>query len=680
MRSLSLSAKLIGGYVIVAVITLAVGFVGWQGASGLSADLSVVSEDILPGFSSILRMSRDFESVKSAQRTLLDPKLTQETRQRQYENVALAMEDAGKARAVYESLDHSPEETTLWRQFVPVLEAWMKENDAFFLFSRELEKNGIFDPSALRASIERFVADHYERMSQIANLILTQDQFQGGEDHTQCAFGKWMATFTSDNPEINKALKEMASSHGRFHASIKRIKDLVKNGELVTASAVYRQEMVPAAEGTFEQFKVLREKTERAENLYEKLNEKAMVHVYAKQKEAMAMLGKLIKINEGEVAEARKESAVDVGRTKFIVLAGMGMGFVVALSLGLISALSITRPINRVIEGLSEGAEQVAAASGLVASASQQLAEGASQQAASLEETNSSIQMMSSKTTQNAVTAQEVNKLTMEASCVVDEASVSMNLLSDSMREASKASEETFEIIKTIDQIAFQTNLLALNAAVEAARAGEAGAGFAVVADEVRNLALRAGEAARDTARLIEDTVKKIKNGSELMSKAHDAFVRVAGSSQKAAELMSEINAASLEQAEGIRHVSNAVVEMDTVTQQNAANAEESASASEELNAQAEQMKQFVGELLALIAGEGKSRSIEQGEVLREEIIEVMPTFSSQVLSRNGRGTGKYDGNGNGPLRVHRGEAAKGAHHDRLMAPDEELTEFQYGT
>ena len=156
---------------------------------------------------------------------------------------------------------------------------------------------------------------------------------------------------------------------------------------------------------------------------------------------------------------------------------------------------------------------------------------------------------------------------------------------------------------------AFQTNLLALNAAVEAARAGEAGAGFAVVADEVRNLAMRAADAAKNTSNLIEGTVKRIKEGSELVTKTNKAFMEVATSADKVGNLVAEIAAASTEQSKGIEEVNRAVAEMDKIVQQNAASAEESASASEQMNAQAGNMKTIIAELVDLVGGQSESQS-----------------------------------------------------------------------
>ncbi len=283
-------------------------------------------------------------------------------------------------------------------------------------------------------------------------------------------------------------------------------------------------------------------------------------------------------------------------------IGGLAAVFIIVFLVWLVTR-SAFRVIRKNAEGLMESSIQILSASGHVSSASQQLAEGASEQAAAIEEISSSLEEMSSMTKQNAVNANETNRVMESVGHVISTATTSMGRLDSSMIEISKASEEIAKIIKTIDEIAFQTNLLALNAAVEAARAGEAGAGFAVVADEVRNLAMRAAEAAKNTADLIEGTVKKIKDGTDTVGKTKAVFAQLSTSTGKMGEFVGEITAASLEQAQGIEQISRAVNETDRVVQQNAANAEESASSSEEMSAQAEQMKQFVDHLVILVGG-----------------------------------------------------------------------------
>jgi methyl-accepting chemotaxis protein len=210
-------------------------------------------------------------------------------------------------------------------------------------------------------------------------------------------------------------------------------------------------------------------------------------------------------------------------------------------------------------------------------------------------------------TKKNAENAQQANGLASDAKKSAHTGSESMNRMNAAIKEIQKSSDETSKIIKVIDEIAFQTNLLALNAAVEAARAGEAGKGFAVVAEEVRNLAMRSAEAAKNTSNMIEESVKNAKNGVDIATEVGKVLDEIVQSVSKTTDLVGEIAAASQEQSQGIDQVNTAVAQMDKVTQQNAANAEESASASEELSSQAESMNQIVGDLVALVGGNRKS-------------------------------------------------------------------------
>ena len=376
------------------------------------------------------------------------------------------------------------------------------------------------------------------------------------------------------------------------------------------AYATKDESSIKTAATVRESLKKFVEFIEQSQKLYEKESERVKLLNDAGKQIIEAANALLNQVDQSITAQKRSALAF----ISAIVLVGIIFFWV----LSFILVRSITKPIQSVIEGLTESSEQVASGSRQISSVSQQLAKGASEQAASIEETSSSIEELSSMTKQNADNAEQANALMTESRQTIAQTNQSMERLTASMKEIFIASEETQKIVKTIDEIAFQTNLLALNAAVEAARAGEAGAGFAVVADEVRNLSKRAAEAARNTSTLIETTVKTVHEGAGLVESTNSEFVRVLISTTKVEQLVGEIAAASREQYMGIEQVNNAVTEMDKVIQQNAANAEESSSASEQMNGRAGEMKEFVEELAALVGGGGKQNSIKQRNIERE--------------------------------------------------------------
>jgi methyl-accepting chemotaxis protein len=294
-------------------------------------------------------------------------------------------------------------------------------------------------------------------------------------------------------------------------------------------------------------------------------------------------------------------------RLSLVTLGALGLEAVLLLVMGSWLIRVTQRALARAVREGQEAAREVALAAQELTTASQGLANGASQQAASLEETSSALEEMASMTRQNADNAKQVDVLMAETGKVVAQTAHSMEQLAQSMRSISEKSLETQKIIKTIDEIAFQTNLLALNAAVEAARAGEAGAGFAVVADEVRNLAMRAADSARNTANLIEVSVKETQAGAALTEQTRELFASVTRKANQVGALVKEIAAASEEQAEGIGQINRAVSDMDQVVQQTAAHAEQSASAAQELSHQAATVEDFVQALAGLVGKTAKN-------------------------------------------------------------------------
>ncbi len=347
-------------------------------------------------------------------------------------------------------------------------------------------------------------------------------------------------------------------------------------------------------------------------NEYEAAGEKyhnAMIRSDEVLNDLLANAAKLTEnINEFEsqVSE-RSDSVITAAVTTMLILAIVGIGL--GLALAYIVTRGITKPINLIISGLTDAADQVSSASEEVAAAGQSLAEGASEQASSLEETSSSLEEMSSMTKQNADNAQRANSLSSEASSSADKGMQAMKGMAHAMEEIKKSSDETAKIIKVIDEIAFQTNLLALNAAVEAARAGDAGKGFAVVAEEVRNLAQRSAEAAKDTNTLIEGSQKNADSGVNAVEEVKEILQSVTKGIKEVNTIMEEVAAASNEQTSGIEQINTAVTQMDQVVQQSASNSEESASASEELAAQAQQMQSIVTDLARLVYGKDADKT-----------------------------------------------------------------------
>ena len=451
-------------------------------------------------------------------------------------------------------------------------------------------------------------------------IIKKQTSVKGvSTDPKTCKLGTFLETeqaknaYNTASADIKEYWDALHTSHDAMHHTAADAKKLLAEKKFEAAMDLMQNTIMLHLNSTISLLNELRYEAEQDLLGVQKANEIYSTVTLPTMRQTVTGIGK---IREYLSANMMTDKAMlDAGKKSRLMVVILSLAtLAVGIAIALTASKNIISILTTAVNTMAEASRQITAVSGHIAASSQSMAAGASQQAASLENTSSSIEEINALTRQNADNTQQADTSMKGVKENMTSADSSMSRLSESMLEISKASEDTQRIVKTIDEIAFQTNLLALNAAVEAARAGEAGAGFAVVADEVRNLAMRAATSAGETSALIDATVAKIRTGTDLAGKTNKTFHVANEASEKIATLITEISTASGEQARGIETINSSISQIETVTQENAASAEETASASEELASQIMAMDQTVRELQRMVGGKG-SRGDSEGDV-----------------------------------------------------------------
>ena len=602
LKNLSLSQKLVGGFAIIIVIATVLGITGWFGVRSVQKQMKiyadwgnvdmVMNEDITQNF---LSLRASFETyTRDRTETGLNKLFADHKKVEEGVDGWKKLDLVTQTRELSDAADATAN----------VLADYKKKMDEYggiitktSTIEKEWEK--IIDNwlSMLEETMETVIDPAKERASARANIALMD---------------KWGAIdMVMNEAVIANVLKLQTESHD-FSASteeadwntLQTALKAVQDGLLEWAATLIGEEKMQKAAATVEQY--LKEYSEKTNEYYQLVGATRSIEtsLHQQTEKVYEHLDKVMEdvidpAKEKAVAQAESVQKTAAAVALWLTLIGIALGAILAYTI----TRSITRPINGVIENLTSGAEQVASASEQLSSSSQQMSSGASEQASSLEEVSSSLEEMASMTKQNADNAKTVNNMSDEAKDSAVKSQEAMGRMTEAITKIKNSSDETAKIIKTIDEIAMQTNLLALNAAVEAARAGEAGRGFAVVAEEVRNLAQRSAEAAKNTAKMIEESQKNAEQGVAVSGEVAGSLESIVESIQKVSNLISEVSAASVEQSQGIEQVNTAVAQMDKVTQSNAANAEESASASEELSGQAQSLNMIVNDLVSVVNG-----------------------------------------------------------------------------
>lgn len=354
LKNMKLGTKLVGGFVVVALIVLVVGFFGWNGARQLEGHIEEIGHVRLPSIESLQVLEIEANAMRTVVQTMLNPRLSHELKAAQYDEIVALRERYQEAWDVYVPLPQTEEEARLWQEFTVAWESWREVNNRVVTMAQEIDATDILNPDQLQTRLVGFTRDHHVLMARTLELLLTGKSFDGGDDPTACAFGKWLAGYSTSNPTIDAMLDEVHAYHDPFHESVGRIKALVASGQVAAATEEFRARMQPSAEGVFEIFDGLEAEANRVVGLYDSMNELAFGDATTRQLAATGLLERIVDLND-EIAEHAVADAGAAGRSvQTIALIGMIVGVALALMLGILLTRAITKPIARGVEFAQE--------------------------------------------------------------------------------------------------------------------------------------------------------------------------------------------------------------------------------------------------------------------------------------------------------------------------------------
>jgi|GEM_PF-398825 len=651
MRLQSIKAKLLAGFLAVALVCAVVGWFGLSGMDKVNANLKETSTNLVPSLQSLGQVRSNWLSVHWQTNKALVALATKDkdNLEKARGKRAEAIRHVEAGWKAYEALPMGAEEASKWKEFTAAYADWRIQNDAIWsaVDAGNLEKAAsIVNGESLRAietamkplnramEIQGEIADKLRSEGESAVASSRATLFTAMAVGFLAAIGiGFFITGAIARPLASMTAAATAIAEGDTdqkvdHKSDDELGVLAESFRKMTA---YLHDVTAAANALGD--------GDMSTPVKPRSSKDALSHAMLRTQGTLQDIGGAMI----EVIDAAQKGQLEV-RADERRFKGTYKQSVQGINSLMTAVATPIREVTRVVERLASrdltarvsgdfqgeyavmttalntaaenlqsslsqvatASEQVAAASNQIASSSQSVAQGASEQASALEETSSALVEISGATKRNADSARQANTLAQDARSTSNEGASSMREMTEAMGKIRSSAEGTAAIIRDINDIAFQTNLLALNAAVEAARAGEAGRGFAVVAEEVRNLALRCKEAAKRTETLIGESLQLTVQGESITSEVSRSLADIVDSVGKVSGIVAEIARASDEQASGVEQVNKAMGQMDQVTQQAAANSEESSSAAEELSSQARELAALVAQFQ--IGGSGHAR------------------------------------------------------------------------
>ncbi len=636
-RNLRLRGKLLGGFLLVAAITVAISGMAIYSLWRLDGHTDEIGGVILPSVQGLQEMAIGCSDVAMAVRTLANPKADAAIRQQQYHNLAQARQRAEKGWQLYEPLSKSPEEAEMWKEFAPLWRSWAEAVDEFLRLRQQLDQMDVGDSAEAVHRLEAVRAAQFLLVLRVDQMLRDRKVMEGGEDHENCVFGKWVAGLKTTNAEVLAAVRAAQETHRKFHETVGAIKRLVAQGDHAAAEKARWETLWPLSESIDHKLDAIKAVYLKARDLEDRVAQQMLGAVREGKAKTDEALQKLVDLNV-QVADQAVQAAASDSRWSLVFNLSAtvaGLGIIICLTIwvdrlcvrlrqafgnihqSVTSLGSAATELSATASQLASGAEETTAQSATVAAAAEEMATNMNTVASSSEEMAANVRAVASAIEQMNASISEVARNAEQAAGVARNAA---RLASDSnskIAQLGAAAKEIGNVIEVIQDIAEQTNLLALNATIEAARAGEAGKGFAVVATEVKELARQTAAATEDIRRRIEaiqattgETVQSIEQITQVIDQVNNVSQTIASAveeqtvttkeiAQNVAQTSTAVEAVAggvAQSASATQEITRNIAGVDQAASQTAQGASVTQTASQTLAQLAEQLQTLVGQ------------------------------------------------------------------------------------